>query len=237
MNFIEPPGKPGILLSMPTLKGAVAYLWVDPNLLGLGIWIFSCLQPGNTIKKCLIWRFFYLSDCLYMSVCCTCLTYLPACLSLCLTVYLTACPVCMRVFLSKCLPTACTANEGPVRIQYKCLVPIYISQKWNCVHPPYFQNRIIMICLPIPTLTYLWEIYIFQDQSVYFAEAKYVDWSWEYIHQSQTHECGVWDWGRAIPRREIHKWDFRCSMASRFSHCVTAFTSMVTYCRALSVLV
>jgi hypothetical protein len=22
-----------------------------------------------------------------------------------------------------------TANEGPVRIQYKCLVPIYVSQK------------------------------------------------------------------------------------------------------------
>jgi hypothetical protein len=24
------------------------------------------------------------------------------------------------------LKDACTANEGPVRIQYKCLVPIYI---------------------------------------------------------------------------------------------------------------
>ena len=26
----------------------------------------------------------------------------------------------------------CTANEGLVRIQYKCLVPIYVFQKWNC---------------------------------------------------------------------------------------------------------
>ncbi len=40
---------------------------------------------------------------------------------------------------------------------------------------------------------------------------KYVDRSWEYINHSQTHECGNWDWGRAIPRKGIHKWDFRCS--------------------------
>jgi hypothetical protein len=31
------------------------------------------------------------------------------------------------------------------------------SQKWNCC----FQNRIIMFCLPVPTLIHLWEIYIF----------------------------------------------------------------------------
>ncbi len=31
---------------------------------------------------------------------------------------------------------------------------------WLCSHP-YFQNRIIMFCLSIRTLIYLWEIYIF----------------------------------------------------------------------------
>ncbi len=31
------------------------------------------------------------------------------------------------------------------------------------------------------------------------------------INHSQTHECGNWDWGRAIPFLEIHKGDFRCS--------------------------
>jgi hypothetical protein len=36
----------------------------------------------------------------------------------------------------------------------------------------------------------------------------WVDRSWEYINRSQTHECGNWDWGRAIPRKGIHKWDF-----------------------------
>ncbi len=36
--------------------------------------------------------------------------------------------------------------------------------------------------------------------------------SWEYINRSQTHECENWDWGRAIPRKGIHKWDFHCSV-------------------------
>ncbi len=51
----------------------------------------------------------------------------------------------------------------------------------------------------------------FQDLSAYSAEGKYVDWSWEYINRSKTHECGNWDRGRAIPRKGIHKWDFPCS--------------------------
>ncbi len=33
----------------------------------------------------------------------------------------------------------------------------------------------------------------------------------QYINRSQTHECGNWDGGRGIPRKGIHKWDFRCS--------------------------
>ncbi len=30
-------------------------------------------------------------------------------------------------------------------------------------------------------------------------QEKYVDQFWEYINRPQTHECGNWDWGRAIP--------------------------------------
>ncbi len=80
------------------------------------------------------------------------------------------------------------------------------------VQPPYVKNSIIMFCLTIPTLIYLWEIYIFPRLVCpqYFAAAKYV----EYINLSQTHECGNWDWGRAIPKKGIHKWDFRCSAAN-----------------------
>ena len=47
----------------------------------------------------------------------------------------------------------CSANDEPVRIQYKCLVPFMFSRN-ETVQPPYFQNRIIMFCLPIPTLIY-----------------------------------------------------------------------------------
>ena len=48
--------------------------------------------------------------------------------------------------------------------------------------------------------SYICERFIhFLDRSVYFAVAKYVGGSWEYINRSQTHECGNWDCGRAIP--------------------------------------
>ncbi len=50
-----------------------------------------------------------------------------------------------------------------------------------------------MLCLPVPTLIYLWEIYIFPGW-VYSAAGKYVDRSCEYINSSHTHESGNWYW-------------------------------------------
>ncbi len=41
-----------------------------------------------------------------------------------------------------------------------------------------------------------------------------VDRSWDYTNRSQTHECWNWGWGRAIHRKGIHKWDFRCSVGT-----------------------
>ncbi len=38
-----------------------------------------------------------------------------------------------------------------------------------------------------------------------------VDRSWEYINRSQTHECGNWGWGRAIPRKGIYNRNCSCS--------------------------
>jgi hypothetical protein len=35
-----------------------------------------------------------------------------------------------------------------------------------------------------------------------------------YINRSQTQECWNWGWGRTIPRKGIHKWDFRCSVCN-----------------------
>ncbi len=85
------------------------------------------------------------------------------------------------------------------------------SQKCNC----YFQKRIVMFCLPVPPLIYLWEIYRFPGSVglpiLLQGNTAYVDHSWDYINRSQTHECENWDLGRTIPRKGIHKWDFPCS--------------------------
>ncbi len=40
------------------------------------------------------------------------------------------------------------ANEGPVRIQYKCLVPYLCIPRIETVQPHYFQNRIIKFFSP-----------------------------------------------------------------------------------------
>ncbi len=59
--------------------------------------------------------------------------------------------------------------------------------------------------------SYIRERFIyFQDRSAYSAAGKYVNRSWQYINLSHTgtHKGGSWDWGRAIPRKGIHKLDF-----------------------------
>ncbi len=38
----------------------------------------------------------------------------------------------MLALFPRLKPMPYTANEGPVRTKYKCLVPNLYSQKWNC---------------------------------------------------------------------------------------------------------
>ncbi len=82
----------------------------------------------------------------------------------------------------------------------------------------------------------LWAIYS-QDRSAYSAAGKCVDpWSWEYIINSQTHQCGNWYCGREIPFLEIIVTNFRycvfavywpddcricCSLCYQPGHCRT----------------
>jgi hypothetical protein len=54
----------------------------------------------------------------------------------------------------------------------------------------------------------------FQDRSKYFPATGQADRSWEYVNRSQTHECGNWDRGRAIPFLRI--------FVSNFRYCVFA---------------
>ncbi len=70
------------------------------------------------------------------------------------------------------------------------------------------------LSVPISTFMCLWVIYIFQRSVCLICWRKYVDRSWEYINR---------DWGRAVLRKGIHKWDFRCS----------AFRGHKPFCRFL----
>ncbi len=75
----------------------------------------------------------------------------------------------------------------------------------------YSKKRNIGVSVLISTFMHLWVIYILPRSVCLFRWRKYVDQSWDYINSTQTHECGNLGWGRAIPIKGIHKWDFRCS--------------------------
>ncbi len=92
-----------------------------------------------------------------------------------------------------------TANEGPARIQYTVNVwfPFMYYQKCNC----YFQNRIIMFCLPVPTLIYLWEICIFPG-SVCLSCCREICGSFLGIYKSLT---DTWMWKLGLRLRNSQK--------------------------------
>ncbi len=97
---------------------------------------------------------------------------------------------------------------------YKYVLNMHCKNKISKIQNKYTQKRNSAASVSITTFMCLWAIYIFpRPVCKYSAAWKYVVRSWEYKNRSQTHECGNWDWGRAIPFLEIHKWDFRCSVA------------------------
>ncbi len=114
-----------------------------------------------------------------------------------------------------------TCNRSPIFIsRFLCLLRLKFTCDWNVTtvleQLQYVHCKIELYCFVSQFLrSYICERFIyFQNWSVYFAAAKYVGRSWKYINRSQTHECGNWYWGRAIPRKGIHKWDFHCSLAT-----------------------
>ncbi len=115
-------------------------------------------------------------------------------------------PIC-SIRLNSCKELCVLQMKGRWESNINVWFPFMYTQKWNC----YFQNRIIMFCLPVLTLIYLWEIYIFPGSVCLFCCRKICGpCKWIYnLLTSQTHECGNWDWGRAISRKGIHKWDLK----------------------------
>ncbi len=87
---------------------------------------------------------------------------------------------------------------------------LYIPRN-ETVQLPYFQTRIIMFSLPIPTLIFLWEIYVFPGSVCLLRCSQICGLG---IYKSLT-DTWMWKLGlrpRNSQKRNIYKWDFRCSV-------------------------
>ncbi len=121
-------------------------------------------------------------------------------------------------------------KEGPMRIQHKCLVPIYVFPEIKLLFP----NTLIMFCLPVPTLIYLWDIYIFPGLVCLFCCREICGLILGIYESPQTNECVNWEWVHTIPRKVIHKWDFPCSAQNSVQCIIRASSSSLAFanCRA-----
>ncbi len=80
-----------------------------------------------------------------------------------------------------------------------------IPKIWN----KYSQRRNRAPSVLISSFMCLWAIYIFPGMVRIFCCRRICGWT-----DPPSHECGNWNWGRAIPFLGIHKWDFRCRVYS-----------------------
>jgi hypothetical protein len=78
----------------------------------------------------------------------------------------------------------CTANEGPVKIQYECLVPIDLFPEMKLLFPKQNYNVLSPSSYTHISVRDLYSS--FHDRSAYSAAGKYVDPSWEYVCKSLT---------------------------------------------------
>ncbi len=117
-------------------------------------------------------------------------------------------PFLISLFMRKIFLSFLTVHQLEITV-------LHCKNKIPKFRNKYSQKRNVGVSVPISTFMRLSVIYIFPQSVCLLCWRKYVDRSWDYtvyVNCSQTHECGNWGWGRAIPRQGIHKWDFRCSV-------------------------
>jgi len=108
--------------------------------------------------------------------------------------------------------TVTAIYTGAIRLTGTVVVVYTAKTKYGNFETNIPRKGITGVSFPISTFMRLWAIYIFPRSVSLFCWRKYADRSWDYINRSKTHECWNWALGRAITRKGIHNWDFRCSV-------------------------
>jgi hypothetical protein len=105
----------------------------------------------------------------------------------------------------------CTANEEPVRIHYKCLVPIYEFPEMKLCGLVISKTELKSSVSKFPHSCICERFIFFPRIGCLFCcnQKRQTD---PGIHRSQTHECRNWERGRVVSFLEIHKSDFQYSV-------------------------
>ncbi len=109
--------------------------------------------------------------------------------------------------------------------------PFMYSQKGNCAASLFPKQNCNVLSPNSYTHISVRDLYISRIGLCLFCCSQIcgVDRSWEYINRSQTHECGNnWDWGRAIPQKGIHKWNFLGSVGILTGPIVQELKALIT---------
>jgi hypothetical protein len=90
--------------------------------------------------------------------------------------------------------------------------PFMYSEKWNCAASLVPKQNCNVLSPNAYTHISVRDLYISRIGLSMLLQPNIWSDLGNILIPSQTHEYGNWDWGRAILRKGVHKWDFRCSV-------------------------